>query len=330
MTTRRIPPLGVHITWEEERRPGGKIRVRCRWTQGGERINGPSKTFPKTPNRREEIDRWKQSIYGAKQTRTVAGLTFGGFIEKIGDQWLYHGRQLSPRSCDLYKWTLAARVMPWFSEQDITRIDTREVRRFGRSIEGASSRSDALAVLKRVLNEAVDMRYLERNPCVGAQVERTQRAPRRERTAITLHQLQNLLDALEGIDPEIADALTVCAASALRIGELCALQVRDFDPGNQTLHIERQIGEGKNAQYRPPKYNSIRTTPIILPQAVSILHQRTIKRKPQDLIFTSPMGGRLRPRNMRRATDWSNLVIDLGLPPHFDFHCESTPARALI
>jgi integrase len=40
----------------------------------------------------------------------------------------------------------------------------------------------------------------------------------------------------------------------------------------------------------------------------------------EDLIFCGPLGAPLRRNNIHRSVDWSNLVVNAGLPAGFHFH----------
>lgn len=104
---------------------------------------------------------------------------------------------------------------------------------------GAARQRQAYALLKSILNTAVNDGLIGRNPCqiVGAGVAR---AP--ERPLMTLEQF----DALVKAHPEHLRPLVQLAFGAhLRLGEVVGLQRGDLDLKAGTLRIERQVIESR-------------------------------------------------------------------------------------
>lgn len=297
----RIPPVGTRISVTRERR-GTSIRVRLRWTVSGEQT-GISKSFPRSPDREEQIGAFIESVRMSKRERTVPGLTIAEFVEKIGhESWLEH---TAPSTRRTYLSAWERQVRPFLGESVISALSPRRVRAFGRSIDADSTRRNALAALSRICKSAIDLGYLHENPVAAAQVRR-RTAPTREREV-----LQDDARLMAALPPEWRGFFTVTLECALRSGETCGLQARDYDAAGRTLRIARQVDV--SAQVRPPKGGRARSVPVSR-KAAEILDQLTEGLDPDAFIFTGPRGGLLTAGSVAQRSNWRQAVAAAGQP----------------
>ena len=82
------------------------------------------------------------------------------------------------------------------------------------------------------------------------------------------------------------------AFTGLRFGELAALKVRRFDAGRRRLNIVESVTEvGSTLVWTTPKTHQTRSVPVPA-QLAAMLEERCCGKKPDDLIFPSPLGKR--------------------------------------
>jgi integrase len=146
--------------------------------------------------------------------------------------------------------------------------------------------------LRSIFSEACESDYIRKSPA------RLLRVPVDLRPVLkpflTVPQIQALLQAAQGTDRVL---LAVAFSTALRPGELLALEWRDFQPGEQKLKVVRTVWNGKVRDYtKTTDADSSRTlTQVFLPESVvSALEQwRTETAYPDDhdFIFAAEYGG---------------------------------------
>lgn len=302
----RIPPVGVPISVTREKR-GKSLRVKVRWTVDG-RQTGTTKTFPKSPDREERISQFIESIRMTKRTRTVPRLTIREFVGKATEAALVEN--LAPTTRTTYLSALNRQVLPFLGDTEIASLDVQRVRQFARQLDAASTRRNALSVLSRICNLAVDTRYLRENPVHTARVDRgtVQRAERR--ILRSQDEADQLMEAVEAKSARYADVLRVTLGCALRIGEVAGLEVGDYDQSTHLLTVDRQVDV--RGRVRDPKHGSNRKVPVS-PQIHQILVSYQDAKEEGSSMFGS-RGGRLSIQTMRKQLEWNSLVAEAGLP----------------
>jgi integrase len=106
--------------------------------------------------------------------------------------------------------------------------------------------------------------------------------------------------------------VTILATTGLRISEVSGLQVGDIDPQHGLLHVERQIYPGRGGLVtNTTKRRRKRLVPIIEPLRPTLL--RLVQgREADDRLITGPKGGVITTATLRDATNWDEIVADLG------------------
>lgn len=131
------------------------------------------------------------------------------------------------------------------------------------------------------------------------------------------------LDALVEAMPKLHDRVLVrmAAGTGLRWAELTSLTPMDIDLGARKIRIVRQTIEMGNGQFiagRPKTKAGVRRAPIPR-ECVEGLAQLMEGLRPDDLVFRSPRGGRLRRSNWGRRS-WVPAREAAGWPANLSFH----------
>jgi integrase len=164
----------------------------------------------------------------------------------------------------------------------------------------------------------VDDDLIRRNPC---RIKKAGQENAAERPTATIAQVF----ALAGLVPGRYRALVLLAVfTSLRYGELAALRRSSIGPKWQTVTVTSAMVERSTGElvFGPPKSAAGRRT-VTVPAAIRTELRTHLKTYVSDdteaLLFTGLRGGALRRSNFQRATNWTKLVTDLGLP-RFHFH----------
>jgi integrase len=130
----------------------------------------------------------------------------------------------------------------------------------------------------------------------------------------------------EGIDPHFRTLVLFIAATGLRVGEVAALRVRDFDNAAKTIRVTKSVSSATSSRRhgsasgtkKPKTKNSIRTIDLSA-KIVELLVEQVAGRAQDALLFTSVSGHRFNPKNFARR-DWSRARINANIPAHYTPH----------
>jgi integrase len=110
------------------------------------------------------------------------------------------------------------------------------------------------------------------------------------------------------------DMVTILATTALRISEVSGLRVGDVDLGRGLLHVFRQTYPGRGGLVtKQTKGRRRRTVPIIDPLRPTLV-RLSAGREGNERLLAGPRGGVITTATLRDATNWDQLVRDLGHP----------------
>ncbi len=228
------------------------------------------------------------------------------------------GRSLAPRTIDTYRHSLNAWILPTLGGLPLDRITSAHVRRWHAEVSsqtGATAVRQAYAVLRAVLNTAVEDEALHRNPC---RIKGAGQAHTPERPLLGLDEVEALVAAM----PAHLETLTTLAFWAhTRLGEVLALRRSDVLLEKSQLRIERQVVEvdGYGSRITEPKAGSRRV--VTLPEpAVEVLRQHLASQPPglpAARLFTRPDGSELRAHHVHAAWHRARRTAEL---PEVHFH----------
>lgn len=170
-------------------------------------------------------------------------------FEEYARTWL-HQRDLKPRTSREYS-RLLQHLLPTFGPARLDSITREGVRSWYTAMGSTrpSARAHSYALMRSILNTAVDEELLSANPC---RIRGAGQAP--SRTGIrpaTLEELQQIASAM----PERYRLMVQMAAwCALRFGELTELRRKDVDLRQQVIRVRRAVTwPGGKAYVSTPK-----------------------------------------------------------------------------
>ncbi|WP_421075240.1 MULTISPECIES: tyrosine-type recombinase/integrase [unclassified Microbacterium] len=208
-------------------------------------------------------------------------------------------------------------------QQSQHRRDQPHRRRLG-GRHGASTIKNSIAPLVRVLDEAVRDGLIPINPAknrakrsINRNAFRTQPAEQaspRAHAIPTIGTLTKLADACGKIHQSYSDFVMLAALLAARSSEVSGLQASDVRFDKKIVVIARQTYPGKGGLItKQTKGRRERLVPILDPLR-PILERLAEGKEPEDGLLVGPKGGALTTATVRDATNWDQIVKDLGLP----------------
>lgn len=320
-------PLGVSIRGDVEHRPNRPqpYRARVRWTDPATRQRrSRSEAFDTAAAAQGWIDQVQRlatsGVDPVTSTRTLAD--YGETVMPLAL------RGLEPKTHDPYLAGWKYRVVPTLGHLSVRMVTNGAVDRAVQQwIVDECSRStvkNSLAVLVRVLEQAVRDGIVDRNP---ARVTGWQYAFRQAEDelgnprALALpnwEALSGLADALvarsSGRFRGWGDVTIFSACTAARIGEVSGVRVADIDTGRWLWTVRRQTTPSPGGLVdKGTKGKRARFVPLIA-EVRELVQQRieVVEGRPDARLFTGPRGGRITTAVFRDATHWDEVVAQLG------------------
>ncbi len=160
-------------------------------------------------------------------------------FHEFASEWLENREpELRPKTVKSYCWLLSGHLLPHLAAMHLDEIGPEDIDRYktAKLREGAlgpNQINKSIGLLAMILDAAGDYGHVDpaRNPARGRRrrVKRTQP----NRPTIEPEQLPSLLEAAARLRPILA----TMAGAGLRNGEVCALDLDDFDPGSGSLTV---------------------------------------------------------------------------------------------
>ncbi|MCK1810209.1 MULTISPECIES: site-specific integrase [unclassified Micromonospora] len=326
MTTPQQPPIGVRLATDVEHRPGRDrpYRARVRWTDPTSKRRLSKSTTVATP---EEAQAWLDGMASAAQGG-VDPLAATKRLAEYGESVMTLAlRGLERKTLDPYLAGWRKRVVPTLGHIPVRMITNGAVDRAVHAwIADEYSRStvkNSLAVLVRVMEQAVRDGIIQRNP---AQVTGWQREYQRAADELddprslalpdweTLTTLAAaLVDRSANHFTGWADVVIFAACTAARIGEVSGVRAEDIDRETWMWTVRRQTTPGPGGLIdKGTKGKRARTVPLIEEVRPIVAHRLDAATKPDSRLFTGPRGGRISTAVLRDATHWDEVVTTLG------------------
>lgn len=189
---------------------------------------------------------------------------------------------------------------------------------------GRSTVKNTLAVLVRVMEQAVRDGLIDRNPAhvTGWQQEYKRAEDElddpRSLALPDWHTLTRLADALVAESADNyrgwGDVVLFAACTAARIGEVSGCRVKDINTKEWTWTVRRQTTPSPGGLVdKGTKGKRARTVPLIKEVRELVrLRIEKVNRDPEARLFTGPRGGRITTAVLRDATSWDEVVAKLG------------------
>ncbi len=328
MTPTPDPPVGIELRGDIEERPDRPqpYKARVRWSDP--RTGGrPSKS--ESFGDRDAAQAWIDTMQRLARsgvhpnTATMTLTDYGDSVIPLAM------RGLEPKTLDPYLAGWRRRVVPTLGHLPPSMISHGAVDRavHGWIADGnsASTIKNSLAVLVRVLDQAVRDGLIDRNPSrvTGWQHELRKAEDELDNPRVlalpdwdTLTQLADALvarskDRYQGW----GDVTIFAACTAARIGEVSGCRVGDIDTRTWQWTVRRQTTPSPGG-LADKATKGKRARPVPLIQEVRSLVERRIAAgdgQPTTRLFTGPRGGRITTAVLRDATHWDEVVTSLGL-----------------
>jgi integrase len=251
------------------------------------------------------------------------------FVVEYGDANMTLAlRGLEAKTTDPYLAGWRKRVVPSLGHLPVSMITNGAVDRAVHAwIVDECSRStvkNSLAVLVRVMEQAVRDGIIDRNP---ARVSGWQHEYKKAEDELDdprslalpdWSALTTLADALVARSSDKyrgwGDVVLFAACTAARIGEVSGCRVRDVDTTEWTWTVRRQTTPSPGGLIdKGTKGKRARTAPLI-EDIRDLVQQRiaSVGEDPDGRLFTGPRGGRITTAVLRDATSWDEVVSKLG------------------
>ncbi|MFC7246038.1 tyrosine-type recombinase/integrase [Catellatospora aurea] len=317
-------PIGLDLAADIEHRPDKPraYRARVRWWSEGQR-RSKSESFDDLPSAEKWIAGLQQKAKGgvSPDTATLDLATYGERVMPLAI------RGLELKTLDPYMAGWKRRVVPTLGHLPTRSITNGVVDRavYG-WIADECSRStvkNSLAILVRVMEQAVRDGIIERNPArvVGWQREyRLAEDELDDPRSLALPNWQavaTLADALVkrslGRFAGWGEVVKFAAGTAARIGEVSGVRKADIDRETWIWTVRRQTTAAPGGLVdKGTKGKRARRVPIIEEIRPLVAARMDSADEDEARLFTGPRGGRITTAVLRDATHWDDVVKELG------------------
>lgn len=210
--------------------PSGSFQVRYRLRTGEQVSDGTYKTRDEAELRKKELE--VDLERGLHWDDRKSKFKFEVFMERY---MAFRETQVEASTFRNDRSILKVHVLPTFGHRQMRQIDEEFVDLWWASMPETVYRRNAYMFLTKAMDFAVKWKYLRVNPC---QVEKAGKMVAKKRPAFTLEQVFRMA---EHADEQTRVMVLVALDAQLRIGELCGLERRDYDPATGSLTVERQL-----------------------------------------------------------------------------------------
>ncbi|ASO21049.1 integrase [Actinoalloteichus hoggarensis] len=326
MAIPQVPPPAMKLSGDIEllNRPT-PYRARVRWTDPHtKRRLSRSESFHSLEAAQKWIDELKKAAQGGVNP-LMATMSLAEFGESVMD---LATRGLEKKTLDPYRAGWRKRVVPTLGHIPVRMITNGVVDRGLRSWIadecGRSTVKNSLAILVRIMEQAVRDGIIDRNPArvTGWQHEFRQAEDELDDPrSLALPDWDALVRLSSALVERSADGyqgwgdvVTFAACTAARIGEVSGVRVGDIDRKSWRWTVCRQTTSGPGGLMdKGTKGKRRRWVPLI-----GEIRDLVAKRldaagpDPEARVFTGPRDGRISTAVLRDATHWDDVVAKLG------------------
>lgn len=251
-------------------------------------------------------------------------------FDSWADDWLQACLHLRPNSVTGYKGILNKHLRPRFGHRPIANLETADARKLVNELAAAGMAAgtirNILAVLRMVLDLAVDDGAIARNPCMQRSRSRRIQVPRARREEMQFLTADQIAELAAAVRPIYRTLIYFAAYTGLRAREITALRVGRLDLQAGTV----EVVEAGDSQIGPTKNWETRT--VVVPRFLCDMLVEHLGSDLGDLdrfVFVSPRGLRLLHNNFYRR-EFKEAVSAAGLPENVRFHDLRHTCAALL
>jgi integrase len=249
---------------------------------------------------RTDTDRWTPPAHRAEERRVRDALK----VREYAQAWLEQ-RELRATTRDGYRTMLTLHVLPQLGDERLVDVSKKRVADWYRvTCTGRPrQRAKVYALLKTIMNTAVEDGLITENPVALSTAERQAKASASKQRRIEPATLDQLATITAEMPERLQLAVLLAAWGALRYGEVVELRRRDLDLGKGIVHVRRAVTWSVDgAHVGPPKTDAgIRDVhlPAFLVPLIEDHLARHAQPGPNGLLFPSRSGEHIWP-----ATFW--------------------------
>lgn len=245
-------------------------------------------------------------------------------MDEFATTWLNYaadGSELAAGSKRKHREYLSHLSHAFFWKYPLTCITTEDVNRWLADLDnfgGATPRKKTFQLLKAVYTKAVAEGAVDKSP-VTMKAPAVPKSRQAQIPPATADELQTIYAAM----PETTRiAVWLGAILDLRIGEVVSLQVQDWNPKTQTLHVCHSADE--NGGLKATKTATSNTTQPVPPQLAKLISSACDGKNPADFIVTCADGSHITPNRLR--DHFNEAKINAGRP---DLHFHTLRATSI-
>lgn len=234
------------------------------------------------------------------------------------DRWMPSQVHLRPNTRDLYRAHLRTHVLPALGSRPLSAVRRSDCRTFVAALSvklAPATVGTVFAVLRMLMQSAVDDELIAANPCSRVPL------PRVERPSVEPLAPAEVVRLAETITPRYRVAVYLAAGAGLRQGEVLGLLAGRVDFLQRRIAVEQQLaGLGVERGLSPLKTRaSRRVVPVddVVLHAVSE-HLRRWPAGPAELVVTNRSGRPVGRSSFQHC--WVEAVAEAGLPAGTRFH----------
>ncbi|MGW2937927.1 tyrosine-type recombinase/integrase [Streptomyces sp. NPDC001156] len=234
------------------------------------------------------------------------------------------GRVVDATICNL----TADDVQDWVRAEEAGEREADDPQKWKRRKSHPKSIANRHGLLSSIVQVAVETEppLRSKNCCRGTRLPRVDDGIEEEMCFLEHDEYARI--AAEIADPHARDLADWLVGTGMRWGEATALQVRDVNLQRNTVSVQRAWkraapGEGGPSYFLgPPKTRRARRVIALTDTQMDMLRRRMAGRKPEDLIFQTPLGKSWRHDNFwrRRWVPAVDAAIAKGLPKRPRIH----------
>lgn len=266
------------------------------------------------------IQQWSSPTERKRQEEAVKRhrVLFCDYVmDEFATTWLNYsadGSELAAGSKRKHREYLAHLSHAFFWKYPLTCITTEDVNRWLADLDnfgGATPRKKTFQLLKAVYAKAVAEGAVDKSPVTM----KAPAVPKSRQAQIPPATAEELQTIYANMPSSTRIAVWLGAILDLRIGEVVSLQVQDWNPKTQTLHVCHSADE--NGGLKATKTAASNTTQPVPPQLGKLLEEACDGKKPTDFIVTSSDGTHITPNRLR---DHFNEAKTKAGRPDLHFH----------
>lgn len=245
-------------------------------------------------------------------------------MDEFAPTWLNYatdGSELASGSKRKHREYLQHLTYSFFWKYPLTSISTEDINRWLSNLDnfgGATPRKKTFQLLKAVYAKAVAEGAVTKSPVTM----KAPAVPKSRQAQIPPATAEELQTIYANMPSTTRIAVWLGAILDLRIGEVVSLQVQDWNPKTQTLHVCHSADE--NGGLKATKTAASNTTQPVPPQLGKLISEACESKRPTDFIVTCSDGTHITPNRLR--DHFNDAKIKAGRP---DLHFHTLRATSI-